>query len=781
MRKMKEAGIGVEEMYSDEEVSMVPDLVYVEPLCGFLEGKVSRGVMRNGIEIEKPDTAIGSIARRGSTFLSAHPRNIVEVEMGGERPQVESRKLPIEGIRDSLMEFISRNQAMVIVGETGSGKSTRLPRYLYDEGYGEKGVIGCTQPRRAAAINLASTLRNDLGTVVGHSVRFDNTTRWDTKIKYMTEGILLQEILGDGMLGKYSVIILDEAHERSTNLDISMGLLKPILKRRPDLKLIIMSATMDVQKLCSYFGCPSFSIEGRSYPVDIQYLSVDVDDYIEWAVKKILHIHESCREGDILVFVTGKEDVDGVVGIVNHCIENNCFGGKEKRQGRLRLKVLPFHGQLSEEMQENVFKVEKGVRRCIVSTNIAETSLTIPNIGYVVDTGLQKMSIYNYGSGESLVTVPVSQAGADQRAGRAGRTMAGVCYRMYTLSTYRNDLLRSSVPEIQRTNIYDVVLLLLRHGVKDVFGFDFVDSPSHELIQEALFLLHRLGAVCSTGLLTETGERMAELRMEPSLAKMVVSSVSYGAVDEVTTIASMLSAGEVFYKGFDKLSSLCDQKCDFLTLLSIFNAFASQKNKAAWCNQMNLNEGVLRKAMETKKATLAVLKERGISISSTKSSDVVRRCIVSSLHYNIARRTNMEYVWLSNFRVCTIHPSSVIKDDCSEYVLFYKHLSTKTEYIYCCSSITPEMILEEAIGRYRDRDALLGKRPTISAPKAQEKRDASFEQGTFALNGPLMKALLEDEGGLSETLYDRFEKWDDLNENEDDAVELPRKARKSRI
>ncbi|AFM98909.1 HrpA-like helicase [Encephalitozoon hellem ATCC 50504] len=782
MRKMKVAGLSIEEAYSDEENGLSPDLVYGENLCGFLGDKALDSTQKKRVEVEKPGTEISAIAKRGSVFLSEHPRSHTIPPMQGGPAKRTQKKLPIESFRHGLMEFIEKHQVTVLVGEAGSGKSTQVPKYLYLEGYGNRGMIGCTQPRRAAATSLASILEKDMGPVVGYSIRFDSTTTHSTKIRYMTEGVLLQELLSDKLLRKYSVVILDEAHERSANLDISIGLLKSTLKERNDMKLIIMSATIEAQRFCDYFGCSAFEIEGRTYPVDIRYLSMNVDDYVEWAVKKILHIHENCEEGDILVFMTGRDDVEGVVGIVNYWARSKYLteGGKEDMDAGL--KAIPFYSQLSEEMQSKVFQIEKSARKCIVSTNIAETSLTIPNIGYVIDTGLQKVSVYNHDTGESLVTVPVSRANADQRAGRAGRTRPGTCYRMYTLSTYENDLLASPVPEIQRANIHEVVLLLLKHGIRDVFEFDFIDSPSAELTRSALLLLYRLGAVCHKGLLTREGEDMSELRLEPPLAKMVLNSSKYGVVSEMVTIASMLSVYGIFYEGFDKSSHLCHQGCDFMTLLNIFNEFITQKNGNEWCYRMKINEDALRKAMEIRKTTLVSLQEKGVQISSNRSPSRIQRCIVSSIYYNIAKKKDKKYVCLSNFQVCKIHPSSTLKDGTSQYVLFYRHISTKAEYMYCCSDISPRVVLEEAGKYYRDRNAPLStwKGPIHDCITNEANGKGVSAHDVSRIPEPKPRPVTRNRLVLDEDLYDRFEKWSG-SEDCEEPIELPKRTRRPRL
>lgn len=851
MRKMKTAGMEVDEIYSDEEDSRTPELVYVDDVPKFLNFEECSTILRNDIIIEKAGTEIHEIAKRKSVFLSIHPRCSATQVIGEEVDRVVSDALPIHRYREKLMKFISEHQVVVLVGETGCGKSTQVPQYLYQEGYGARGMIGCTQPRRVAATSLSRTLRRALGNKVGHSVRFEDTTTSKTVVKYMTEGILLQELLSDKELGKYSVLLLDEAHERSINLDVCIGLLRPILEKRKELKLVIMSATIQTEKFCSFFGCPAFVIAGRSYPVDIEYLKTNVDDYVEWGVKRILHVHRNCEEGDILLFATGKEDVDGIVGILNYYLKEGYWdseglrdlcsnnissvdSGSNKKEndsgdmpnmrrlkclgfGGLDLKVLPLYSLLSTEQQNEVFKRSKGMRRCIVSTNIGETSLTIPNIRYVIDCGLQKTNIYNYDVGESLVTTPISRASADQRAGRAGRTRPGMCYRMYTRDTYENDLLSSSVPEIQRANVCNVVLLLLRQGVRDIPGFEFLDSPSPRLIMSALLLLYRLDAVDSEGLLTVTGKIMSELKLDPPLAKMILNSVRYRCVDEVLTIASMLSVEEVLCRDFDRTSPICHPSCDFLTLISIFNEFAKQRNTSEWCSTMRLNIRALEKAEEIKKATTSILIRRGIEISHSRSSADVQKCILSSLYYNIAKKRNKEYICLSNFASCKMHPSSVVSQDMANYVLFYKHMITKAEYIYCCSAIDPRLVLEEVKRYYRDRNSN-GEALSTRMKHSKRHKVRSIEEGdaytgskeemhgefhpsrfTGGIGSNNICNKIRDSGefyspqnirwrkelvgtlkvDLRENLYDRFEKWEDSDQSEE--IELTKRNRKARI
>lgn len=766
-RKMKAAGMDVEETYSDDELGAY-DLVYVEEPCHFLKDADLPASTKSNMKIEVPGTEIGEIAKRESAFLKVQPRKSMHWMV---EEDIEQRMMPlappVSRVRHELMDAVKNNQVLLVVGETGSGKSTQVPQYLYQEGYGDAGVICCTQPRRVAAISLAHGLKDKLGALVGYSVRFDDKCTVETKIKYMTEGIFLQELLHDRTLRKYSVVVLDEAHERSVNLDISMGLLKLVLESRSDLKVIIMSATMEVDKFSKYFGCPVFRIEGRSYPVDIRYLNVNVDDYAEWIVKKVLHIHESGDEGDILVFVTGKEDVDGIVGVLNHYTMEDERGGK-------CLKAFPFYSQLSSERQNEVFKKDKHARKCIVSTSIAETSLTIPNIRYVIDSGLHKTSVYDDESGESLIVVPISRDKADQRAGRAGRTMPGVCYRMYTHRTYEMHMLACSVPEIQRASIYDVILLILRYGVKDLTKFDFVDHPSICLIKKGMHVLYRLGAIDYDGNVTEVGREMSELRLEPCLSKMILESVRYGCIEEMASIVSMLSVEWPLRNEFNKECFLCDTECDFTTLLNVFNEFCSQNDKQTWCELMNVDRKALEKAEKIKRMVEEYFDRRGINTTRVEHSDTnaIKRCIISSLHYKVAKRKNNGYVCLSDFRVCKLHPSCIVRD--GEYLVFYKYLITKSEYIRCCMSASPQMILEEAGRHYRDRYGMsieqqaMKRRLPVPEPCAPKSNDDA------KISKQIENQLLMQ--SINENLYDRFERWSGSEES--DEVELPRKIRR---
>ena len=384
-------------------------------------------------------------------------------------------------------------------GETGSGKTTQIPQYLFEDGYtkidGVKKKIGCTQPRRVAAMSVSARVAQEmgykLGNEVGYSIRFEDCTSERTVLKYMTDGMLLREFLNEPDLESYSCIIIDEALERTLHTDILFGLVKDIARFRPDLKLLISSATMDCEKFSQFFdGAPIFRIPGRRFPVDIFYTKQPEADYLQAVVITVFQIHITQALGDILVFLTGQEEIEAAAEMIT---ERARALGKKINE----LIVLPIYSNLPSDMQIKIFEpTPPNARKVILATNIAETSLTIDGIIYVIDPGFCKQKTYNAKTGmESLIVTPISKASANQRAGRAGRVSPGKCFRLYTLTAYEKELDDSSIPEIQRTNLGNVVLLLKSLGINDLVHFDYMDPPPHETLIMALEQLFALGAL----------------------------------------------------------------------------------------------------------------------------------------------------------------------------------------------------------------------------------------------------------------------------------------------
>lgn len=464
-----------------------------------------------------------------------------------EKLQKERRGLPIYPYREELLQAIKTYQVLVIVGETGSGKTTQVMQYLYEEGYASKGCIGCTQPRRVAAMSVAARVAQEMGVKLGHevgySIRFEDCTSQRTRVKYLTDGMLLREFLGEPDLKSYSVMMIDEAHERTLHTDVLFGLMKDISRFRPDIKLLISSATLDAQKFSDYFDdAPIFVIPGRRYPVDIFYTKAPEADAVDAAIVTVLQIHITQGPGDILVFFTGQEEIETSEEILNTRMK-----GLGTKVGELI--VLPIYSTLPSDMQAKIFEpTPPGARKVVLATNIAETSLTINGIIYVIDPGFCKQKSYNPRSGmEALIVTPISRASAQQRAGRAGRVAAGKCFRLYTSHAYANELEENSIPEIQRTNLGNVVLMLKSLGINDLIHFDFMDPPPPETLIRALEQLYALGALNDRGELTKLGRRMAELPMDPMLSKFLIQSEQYGCSEEALTICAMLGVGNTIY------------------------------------------------------------------------------------------------------------------------------------------------------------------------------------------------------------------------------------------
>ncbi|KAK8260864.1 hypothetical protein V6Z12_D13G147700 [Gossypium hirsutum] len=517
--------------------------------------------------------------------------------------------LPIYSVRDELLQVIRENQVVVVVGETGSGKTTQLTQYLHEDGYTINGVVGCTQPRRVAAMSVAKRvseeMETELGDKVGYAIRFEDVTGPNTIIKYMTDGVLLRETLKDADLDKYRVIVMDEAHERSLNTDVLFGILKKVVAQRRDFKLIVTSATLNAQKFSNFFGSvPIFHIPGRTFPVNILYSKTPCEDYVEAAVKQAMTIHITSSPGDILIFMTGQDEIEAACYALAERIEQLI---SSTRKGVPKLLILPIYSQLPADLQAKIFqKAEDGARKCIVATNIAETSLTVDGIFYVIDTGFGKMKVYNPKMGmDALQVFPVSRAAADQRAGRAGRTGPGTCYRLYTESAYLNEMLPAPVPEIQRTNLGNVVLLLKSLKIENLLDFDFMDPPPQENILNSMYQLWVLGALNNVGGLTDIGWKMVEFPLDPPLAKMLLMGEQLECLDEVLTIVSMLSVPSVFFRPKDRAeeSDAAREKffvpeSDHLTLLNVYRQWKANQYRGDWCNDHFLHVKGLKKARE---------------------------------------------------------------------------------------------------------------------------------------------------------------------------------------
>jgi pre-mRNA-splicing factor ATP-dependent RNA helicase DHX38/PRP16 len=602
-----------------------------------------------------------------------------------------------------------------------SGKTTQLTQYLMEEGYTEYGIVGCTQPRRVAAMSVAKRVSEEvaamveehgkrdlndeidgLGGTVGYSIRFEDLTNEHTVIKYMTDGVLLRESLRDPDLNKYSAIIMDEAHERSLNTDVLFGVLRKVAARRSDLKLIVTSATLSADVFSDFFGgVPIFRIPGRTFPVETYFSKSVQEDYVMAAVKQTLQIHFNSPPGDILIFMTGQEDIEGTCTVLAEKIENL---GEDSKP----LLVLPMYSQLPADLQAKIFDAAPdGVRKCIVSTNVAETSLTVDGIKYVIDSGYCKLKVYNPKIGmDALNVTPVSRANANQRSGRAGRTGPGFCFRLYTDRQFREELMETAVPEIQRTNLSNVVLLLKSLGVKNLLDFDFMDPPPEDNIMTSLYQLWILGAIDNTGDLTTLGRRMVEFPLDPPLSKMLLFAHEHGKCSsEVLIVVSMLSVPSVFFrpKGREEESDAVREKffvpeSDHLTLLNVYLRAKQYKFDAQWCTKHFIHSKGIRKAREVHAQLVDLMKQQKLDpISCGGSWDVVRKSICSAYFYNSSKIKGIgEYINMLSGIPSALHPSSALfgLGYTPDYVCYHELISTTKEYMSCVTAVEGEWLAE---------------------------------------------------------------------------------------
>ncbi|XP_077977949.1 ATP-dependent RNA helicase DHX8-like [Glandiceps talaboti] len=646
---------------------------------------------------------------------------------------IEQRQsLPIYRLKEQLVQAIHDNQILIVIGETGSGKTTQITQYIAEAGYTIRGKIGCTQPRRVAAMSVAKRVAEEfgcrLGQEVGYTIRFEDCTSPETKIKYMTDGMLLRECLIDSDLSQYSVIMLDEAHERTIHTDVLFGLMKKAVKKRPELKLIVTSATLDAVKFSQYFfEAPIFTIPGRTYPVEILYTKEPETDYLDASLITVMQIHLTEPPGDILVFLTGQEEIDTGCEILYERMKSL---GPDVPE----LIILPVYSALPSEMQTRIFDpAPPGSRKVVIATNIAETSLTIDGIYYVVDPGFVKQKVYNSKTGmDQLVVTPISQAQAKQRSGRAGRTGPGKCYRLYTERAYRDEMLTTAVPEIQRTNLASTILSLKAMGINDLLSFDFMDPPPTETLIAAMEQLHSLSSLDDEGLLTRLGRRMAEFPLEPMLSKTLIMSVHLACSDEILTIVSMLSVQNVFYRPKDK-QALADQRKakfhqlegDHLTLLAVYNSWKNNKFSNPWCFENFVQARTLRRAQDVRKQLLGIMDRHKLDVVSCgKNTARVQKAICSGFFRNAAKKDPQEgYRTLVDSQVVYIHPSSALFNRQPEWVVYHELVLTTKEYMREVTQIDNKWLVEYAPAFFKFAD------PTrLSKQKKQQRLEPLYNK-----------------------------------------------------
>ncbi|KPP75049.1 putative ATP-dependent RNA helicase DHX35 [Scleropages formosus] len=643
----------------------------------------------------------------------------------------QRQKLPVFKHRNHILYLVESYQTVVIVGETGCGKSTQIPQYLLEAGWAAEGkVIGVTQPRRVAAISVASRVAEERGALLGHEVGY--TIRFDdcsdphaTRIKvakpigFLTDGMLVREMMADPLLKKYSVLMLDEAHERTLYTDIAIGLLKKIQKKRRDLRLIVASATLDAKKFQEFFNlnesgdpakdtCGILTVEGRTFPVDVFYTVSPVPDYVKATVETVLKIHETEDDGDVLAFLTGQEEVEKVVSmLVEQARALSRYGMKK------HLRVLPMYAGLPYAEQMKVFeRVPPTVRKVIVATNIAETSITINGTVFVIDCAFVKMRAYNPRTAiESLVVTPISKAAANQRAGRGGRNRPGKCFRLYTEEDFEK-LPPSTVPEMQRTNLAPVILQLKALGIDNVLRFNFLSPPPAQSMVQALELLYALGGLDQYGRLTDPmGVRMAEFPLSPMFAKMLLESGNFGCSKEIVTIAAMMQIQNIFVVPPNQKKAAAREhrkfavaEGDHLTMLNVYEAFIKHQKSSQWCQDHFLNyKGLLRAVTVREQLRRLMNKFKVPRTSSEGDPDVILKCIVSGFFANAARLHHSgSYRTLRDDRELHIHPTSVLyAEKPPKWVVYNEVVQTSKYFMRDVTAVESSWLVELAPHFYK--------------------------------------------------------------------------------
>ncbi|KAF3958377.1 hypothetical protein ACB098_10G068400 [Castanea mollissima] len=631
------------------------------------------------------------------------------------------RGLPVWHQKEEFLQVLKANQTLILVGETGSGKTTQIPQFVLEAidletpDKRRKMMIACTQPRRVAAMSVSRRVAEEMdvtiGEEVGYSIRFEDCSSARTVLKYLTDGMLLREAMTDPLLERYKVIILDEAHERTLATDVLFGLLKEVLKNRPDLKLVVMSATLEAEKFQGYFfQAPLMKVPGRLHPVEIFYTEEPERDYLEAAIRTVVQIHMCETPGDILVFLTGEEEIEDACRKITKEVAN--MGDQVGP-----VKVVPLYSTLPPAMQQKIFEpapppVKEGGpagRKIVVSTNIAETSLTIDGIVYVIDPGFAKQKVYNPRVRvESLLVSPISKASAHQRSGRAGRTQPGKCFRLYTEKSFQNDLQPQTYPEILRSNLANTVLTLKKLGIDDLVHFDFMDPPAPETLMRALEVLNYLGALDDDGNLTKLGEIMSEFPLDPQMSKMLVVSPEFNCSNEILSVSAMLSVPNCFVRPREAQKAADDAKAKFghidgdhLTLLNVYHAYKQNNEDPSWCYENFVNQRALKAADNVRQQLVRIMSRFNLRLCSTdfNSRDYyinIRKAMLAGYFMQVAHleRTG-HYLTVKDNQVVHLHPSNCL-DHKPEWVIYNEYVLTSRNFIRTVTDIRGEWIIDIA-------------------------------------------------------------------------------------
>jgi len=625
-------------------------------------------------------------------------------------------ELPITGKREEIVGAISEHQVLVITGETGSGKSTQIPKMCLEAGRGHPRRIGCTQPRRIAAVSLASRVAEELGEIgtrwVGYKIRFQDRTSRSTRIKFMTDGILLAEAQSDRLFRAYDTLIIDEAHERTLNIDFLLGLLRKIMVRRPDLKIIITSATIDPEKFSQAFGnAPIIEVSGRSYPVEVWYRPIEISsndegdsNYVDQAVASVELLKERTRSqkrGDILIFMPTESDIRETVQRL-----------EEKRY--FNTLVLPLFGRMAAADQQRIFRPSTE-DKIIVATNIAETSITIPRIKYVIDTGLARISQYNARSRtQGLPVLPISRASADQRKGRCGRVQAGICIRLFSEQDFESRPLYTA-PEIQRSNLAEVILRMLFLHLGNIQDFPFLDPPSPAAIKDGFAVLKELSAVDEHRRLTDLGRTMARLPLDPRLSRMLVQAQKENSLGELTILSAALSIQDPRERPLEQEAQadqahaiFRDPRSDFVTLLKIWHAYqqrltngsdqrlASQGQMRKFCRESFISYRRMREWRDIHGEIGEILAELGMEKTNQlpASYEAVHRAVVSGYLSHIGLRKEKNIYLSAKNRQVMVFPGSGLFNKAGSWIVASELVQTSRLFARTIANIQPEWLEE---------------------------------------------------------------------------------------
>lgn len=612
---------------------------------------------------------------------------------------MDYRQLPVYDQRSRILDSLEHNQVIVVESPTGSGKTTQLPVILQEAGYTKRGMVGVTQPRRIAAVTVSDFIRKqiqpEVPEFIAYKMRFEDNTTPATHLKIMTDGTLLQELKNDTSLSQYSVIVVDEAHERSLTIDFILGLLKRVLDERPEFRVIISSATINAAVFSEYFNkCPVIRIETPVYPVQVVYNPPPTEQGYDGIVMRIAdvvgRVIDNKQDGDILIFCSGEKLIKDTIQQL------------ERMPYRRRLQIMPLYGRLSKEEQESVFPPPaKNKTKVVISTNIAETSVTIDGITTVIDTGLAKTNYYNPRTfTSSLVEGPISRASANQRKGRAGRTRPGTCYRLYSRDDYESRPLFAK-EEIYRTDLSEVVLRMAEIGIRNFDGFDFISPPGHQGIIGAVETLRDLQALNPDNSLSDIGQHMARFPLLPRLSRIIIASIyTYPAVMEEVLIgtAFLTSRSPMLLPPGEEVAarkahhSFQDKLGDFLSYIRLYQAYLSSRNHTAFCERNYIDPEAMAEIRKVKEQLGEIVSELGVPLLGGGSpQDYLCAMATGLIQFICVKDGRNQYRSLTTDRI-QIHPGSVLFRSSPRFIVAGEIVRTTRMWARSVSPLEPDMI-----------------------------------------------------------------------------------------